>query len=343
MGSMKRRKALFVVAALFAIVAAAAFASGQGDKGEVKGAVNAKGEVLKIAAIEFIQFQPYKVRVEAEQRAAKDYGVQLTVLQPPGLDGMSHAETILNALNQGFDALIIENDWPGSYEECFALAKKKGTILVNCHVPNENKAPYISQITIDNDGYGNTAADKLGELSGGKANVIFLMNSPDIPNQARIRQTFIERAKAKWPGIKVVDTQFTKNDPVNAAKILEASLKAYPEIDTAIWVEAATVSVGATVLKEMNLLGKVKIFGVDDPPDLIESIRKGEVYGTFNQNFQKQGYEAVRNIVDYFAGNPFPKETDAGIVLITKANVDTYLPDMWAPVALKGTPYKNLK
>jgi len=67
------------------------------------------------------------------------------------------------------------------------------------------------------------------------------------------------------------------------------------------------------------------------------------VYGTFNQNFQKQGYEAVRNIVDHFAGNPFPKETDAGIVLIVKANVESYLPDMWAPVALKGTPYKNLK
>jgi ribose transport system substrate-binding protein len=101
--------------------------------------------------------------------------------------------------------------------------------------------------------------------------------------------------------------------------------------------------VGANVLREMGLLGKVRIFGVDDPPDLIDSIRKDEVYGTFNQNFQKQGYEAVRNIVDYFNKQPFPKETDAGIVLITKANVDTYLPDMWKPVALKGMPYKNLK
>jgi ribose transport system substrate-binding protein len=337
------RKALIVATAIFAIVSVAAFGSGQSDTGAAKGAVNAKGQPLKIAAIEFIQFQPYKVRVEAEKKAAADYGVELTVLQPPGLDGSSHAETILNALNQGFDALIIENDWPGSYEECFALAKTKGTILVDVHVPNDNKAPYISQITINNNGYGNTAADKLAELSGGKANVLFLLNSPDIPNQARIRQSFIDRAAAKWPNIKVVDTAFTKNDPVNAAKILEASLKAYPEIDTAIWVEAATVSVGATVLKEMNLLGKVRIFGVDDPPDLIDSIRKGEVYGTFNQNFEKQGYEAVRNIVDYFAKRPFPKETDAGIVLITKANVDSYLPDMWKPVALKGMPYSNLK
>jgi ribose transport system substrate-binding protein len=330
------RRALAVAAAVSVLFCAAAFAQ--------KAPVNAKGQVISICAVEFIQFQPYKVRVEAEKRAAADLGVKLTVLQPPGVEGSSHAETILNALNQNFDAMIIENDWPGNYEEVLALAKQKGTILVDVHVPNDEHADsFISQITIDNDGYGRTAADKLGELAKGTANVLFLLNSPDIPNQARIRQTFIDRANAKWPNIKVVDTQFTKNDPVNAAKLLEASLQANPQIDTAIWLEAATVSVGANVLKEMGLLGKVRIFGVDDPPDLIDSIRKGEVYGTFNQNFQKQGYEAVRNIVDYFSKRPFPKKTDAGIVLITKANVDTYLPDMWKPVALKGMPYKNLQ
>ena len=332
---MRFSKMLFIVLGLLALLAVTAFAQ--------KPPVNAKGQVISIAAIEFIQFQPYKVRVAAEQRAADDYGVKLTILQPPQVNGASHAETILNALNQNFDALIIENDWQGSYDEVLALAQKKGIILVDVHVPNPDVSKFISQITIDNVGYGVTAADKLGELTGGKASVLFLLNSPDIPNQATQRQSFIDRSKAKWPGIKVVDTQFTKNDPVNAAKILEASLKANPQIDTAIWLEAATVSVGADVLREMNLLGKVKIFGIDDPPDLVESIRKGEVFGSFNQNFQKQGYEAVRNIVDYFNKQPFPKDTDAGIVLITKANADNYVPDMWSTVALKGKPYPNLK
>ena len=44
-----------------------------------------------------------------------------------------------------------------------------------------------------------------------------------------------------------------------------------------------------------------------------------------------------------FAGKPFPKFTDAGIVLIKKENVDTYLDQMWGPVSLKGKPYSNLK
>jgi ABC-type sugar transport system substrate-binding protein len=101
--------------------------------------------------------------------------------------------------------------------------------------------------------------------------------------------------------------------------------------------------VGAGVVAEMGLTGKVRIIGIDDPPDMIESIKKGEVWGSFNQNFAKQGYEAVRNIVDYFTKKPFPHKTDAGIVLITKDNVDNYIPDMWKPIAVKGKKYPNLK
>ncbi len=336
MVTSRLRKALAIAAALSVLFCVAAF--GQ------KAPVNAKGQVISIAAVEFLQFQPYKVRAAAEERAAKDFGVKLTILQPPQPNGASHAETILNALNQNFDALIIENDWPGNYEEALELAKKKGVILVDVHVPNEeHAASFISQITIDNVGYGVTASDKLGALTGGKANVLFMMNSPDIPNQATMRQSFIDHAAARWPAIKVVDTQFTKVDAVTAAQVFEAALKANPKIDTAIWLESGTVSVGADILKEMGLIGKVKIIGIDDPPDMVDAIRKGIVFGSFNQNFQKQGYEAVRNIVDYFSKRPFPKKTDAGIVLITKENADNYVPDMWKTVALQGMPYSNLK
>ena len=55
----------------------------------------------------------------------------------------------------------------------------------------------------------------------------------------------------------------------------------------------------------MGLIKKVKVIGIDDPPDVIASIGKGEAWGSFNQNFQKQGYEAVRNIVDYYRKKPF--------------------------------------
>ena len=263
------------------------------------------------------------------------------MFQPPAVTTESYLETIANVLQQGFDAVIVE---PWDYEAFVPVldqAKKQGTPMVSVHQKYPKPGYFISMLYIDNAGYGVAAANELGKSLGGKANVLFLMNDASIPNQVIMRQSFIDAAAKKWPGIKVVDTEYTKNDGITASKVLEAAFKAYPEIDTAIWLEGATVTVGVDVVKEMGLVDSVKVVGIDDPPDVIAAIGRGEAWGSFNQNFQKQGYEAVRNIVDHFMKNPFPKETDCGIVLITKANWNNYLPQMWKPVAVKGTPYKK--
>lgn len=334
----KWKKIGVMATVLLVLMSVAVFAGGQKEEAAAE-----EGKQLRIASVDWPQFQPYKVRQEAIQRAAEDYGVSVTLLQPPGVTVDACIETVNNAIVQGFDAIIMETWSYEPYKEVIALANSKDIPLVSVHVPYDDPSVFISNLIIDNEGFGIAAADKIGEVMGGKANVLIMMNDASISNQATIRQTFIDRCAEKWPGIKVVDTQFTKVDPVIAAKVFEASIKANPEIDTAMWLESGTVTVGATVAKEMGVLDKVKIIGIDDPPDMIESIRKGEVWGSFNQNFQKEGYEAVRTIVDYFAGNPFPHITDCGIVLITQENVDNYVPDMWEPVALKGEPYPNLK
>jgi len=307
--------------------------------------VNKQGKQLSIAAIDYPQFQPYKVRTAAEKKACEDYGVKYTLFQPTEVTVDSYVETLINAINQGFDALIFESWVPDAFKEPINLAYSKNIPIVNVHVGPlpEQKDKIISELVVDNDAYGITAAEMINKEKSGKANVLIIMNNPDVANQATIRNSFEKVTKTKYPGIKLVATEFSQNDPLICAERLEAALIAYPEIDVVMFLEAATVMKGADVAKQMGLLNKLMIIGIDDPPDMIESIRKGEVWGSFNQNFQKQGYEAVRNIVDYYQGNPFPKYTDVGIVLINKNNVDNYLPAMWEPVALKGKPYPNLK
>ncbi len=331
MVSRKGKRVLFIAIALLAVFAVAAFAQ--------KAPVNKKGTVLSIAAVDFPQFQPYKVRTESEKKACDDYGIKYTLLQPQEVNLNGYLETLTNAINQDFDAILCEPWDFEAFKPVLQLAQEKGVPLVSVHQKYPDPSYFISMLYINNAGYGGTAADALGKATGGKANVLFMMTQADIPNQVVIRNTFIDRCKQKWPNIKVVDTLFTNVNTVTAASVLEAALKAYPQIDTAIWLEGATVGVGVDVAKEMNLIGKLRVIGVDDPPDVIASIGRGEAWGTFVQNFWKQGYEGVRNIVDYYQGKPFPKETDCGVVLVDKSNWNNYIPTMWAPVALKGKPY----
>jgi len=331
MVSNRLRRTLLIVAALFMVFCVAVFAQ--------KAPTNKAGKVLSICAVDFPQFQPYKVRTESEKKACDDYGIKYTMIQPPQVTTESYIDSFTNVIAQGFDAIIVEPWDYDAFRPVLELAKKKGIPVVSVHQEYPDTSLVLSELYIDNAAYGVAAADELGKATGGKANVLIMMNNASIPNQATQRQSFIDRCAAKWPGIKVVDTEFTNVDGVTASKVLEAAFKAYPEIDTAIWLEGATVTVGVDVAKEMGVIGKVKIIGIDDPPDVVASIGKGEAWGSFNQNFQKQGYEAVRNIVDYFTNQPFPKKTNCGIVLINKKNWNSYIPDMWKPVAVKGKPY----
>jgi ribose transport system substrate-binding protein len=328
------KKALFIVAACLFAFSLATFAQ--------KVPVNAKGKVISIASVDFPQFQPYKVRTESEKKACDDYGIKYTMFQPPEVTTQSYVDTISNVLEQGFDAVIIEPwDWSGAFVPVLEKAKAKGVPLVSVHQKYPEAKYFISELYIDNAGYGITAAEQIGMATGGKANVLIMMNNASIANQAVMRQSFIDAIAKKWPGIKLVDTEFTNVDPITASNVLASAIKAYPEIDTALWLEGATVTTGLDVVKEAGVIDRVKVIGIDDPPDVIASIGKGEAWGSFVQNFWKQGYEAVRNIVDYYNKAPFPKETDCGIVLVTKKNYTSYIPEMWKPVALKGTPYKK--
>jgi ribose transport system substrate-binding protein len=301
---------------------------------------NKKGETVKMASIEFLQFPCYQNRDKAAKKAAADYGIDRTVIGVTEVTVDAYVTTLTNAINQGFDAITCEPWVTDAFKQPLKLAKDKGIPIFTVHVPFPDDSMFESWVGIDNDAYGKTAAKILNDKTGGKANILFMMTNPDVANQATIKKSF---EAALPPDMKIVDTEFTEADAVKASEKLSAAFRTYKDINVVMFVESGGVTVAAKVAKDMKLLDKLTILGVDDPPDEIEAIKNGEIWGSMNQNFQKQGYESVRNIADYFLGNPFPKKTDAGIVLITKENVDTYLDDMWKPIAIKGTPYPNLK
>ncbi|MHB8276858.1 MAG: sugar ABC transporter substrate-binding protein [Candidatus Humimicrobiaceae bacterium] len=300
---------------------------------------NKKGETVKMASIEFLQFPCYQNRDKAAAKAAADYGIDRTVIGVTEVTVEAYITALTNAINQGFDAITCEPWVTDPFKQPLKAAKDKGIPIFIVHVPFPDDSMFESWVGIDNDAYGKTAAKILNDNTGGKANILFMMTNPDVANQATIKKSF---EAALPPDMKIVATEFTEADAIKASEKLSAAFRTYKDINVVMFVESGGVTVAAKVAKDMKLLDKLTILGVDDPPDEIEAIKNGEIWGSMNQNFQKQGYESVRNIADYFLGNPFPKKTDAGIVLITKENVDTYLDDMWKPIAIKGTPYPNL-
>ena len=305
---------------------------------------NADGEVISVAHITFPQFTCYKNRCDAGEIAAEDYGIEYTVIQPePTLEG--YVEAMFNAGSQDFDGIIVEVWDVDSFTEPLDHIKANGIPMVEVHIPwpEDGGDYFISEITIDNVAYAYNAANVINDEKDGKANILFMMTRSDVANQVTMRENFEIAINELSPDLKIVSTEFTEADTIIAAERLESAFKAYPEIDVVIFVESGGVTAAATVAKEMGILEDIMIVGVDDPPDLVESIENGEVWGTLIQNFQKQGYESVRNLVDYYLGNPFPENTDAGLVLVTGDTIENYMDVLWGPIAVKGKPYSNLE
>jgi ABC-type sugar transport system substrate-binding protein len=78
------------------------------------------------------------------------------------------------------------------------------------------------------------------------------------------------------------------------------------------------------VLEREGLVGDITMVGFDELPQTLEFIKEGVTVATVTQAPERQGYEAVRLLVDFLGGEPI-STVDTGIGVIDASNVDEFL------------------
>jgi ribose transport system substrate-binding protein len=192
---------------------------------------------------------------------------------------------------------------------------------------------YVSFVATDNKKGGVLAAERLGQLVGGKGTVALIPLMANSASTMDREAGFEETMKAKFPNIKVVRSNYGMSDRATSLKVTEDVLTANPDI-VGIFGSNESSTVGALqALKNRSLIGKVKLVGFDSTPQLEEAITKGDLDSVVIQNPFKMGYEGVKTIVDLKAGKTPEKDIDTGVVLMTKENMET--PDVKAVRGVK--------
>ena len=59
----------------------------------------------------------------------------------------------------------------------------------------------------------------------------------------------------------------------------------------------------------------------------MDTVRKGDIYGTTAQDFWGMGYLAGKYLYMNAHGMDVSSSTDTGVILVTKENIDTYADD----------------
>jgi ribose transport system substrate-binding protein len=182
---------------------------------------------------------------------------------------------------------------------------------------------YVSFVATDNKKGGQLAAERMGQLLGGKGKVAVIPVQPNSASTGDREVGFEETIKSKYPGITVIRSNYGNSDRAQSLKVTEDVLTAHDDI-AGIFGPNESSTVGALqALKNRNLVGKIRLVGFDATKQLEDSLRKGEIDSLVLQNPFKMGYEGVKTIVDRKAGKTPERRIDTGVALMTKDNLDS--------------------
>jgi len=179
---------------------------------------------------------------------------------------------------------------------------------------------------------GRVGAQTLAEAIGGKGKVALITKVGQSNLEERL-QGYQDEFAENYPDIEMVQIIDDQSDSAKAADGLKAVLQRETDLAGVGCVEAAGGVGAATAVKELDLVGKVKIVSMDRDDGTLKFIEDGVIYAsvaqktglmTFIGSMLMNGY--VNNPVPIVSDNkaagivPLPEAVDTGVVVIGADN-----------------------
>lgn len=128
--------------------------------------------------------------------------------------------------------------------------------------------------------------------------------------------------------IRVIDTRTDNTDRARAKSNVQDILVAHPDLDCLVGLWSYNGPAIANVLKETNLIGKVKAVSFDEAEETLQAIRGGAIYGTVVQKPYEFGYQSIKVLNALVKGDktviPESRVIDTGVTVVKKGNVDEF-------------------
>lgn len=260
--------------------------------------------------------------------AAKETGVEILWNGPPTeTDYTIQLQIAETMINRRVDALVLAPIDKKAMVGVVERAARRGipVVIFDSGIDTDQ---FVSYVATDNYGAGRMAAERMGEILGGKGKVAMVATQPGSASTMEREAGFEDTIREKFPGIVIVDKRFGMSDYAKSLAVAENMLTAHPDLD-GMFASNESSTVGAVqALKGRR--SKVKLVGFDWSPTLIEELRSGLVDSLVVQHPFKMGYESVMAAVRKLRGETPPKINALAPRLITRQNLDD--PDVQAQI-----------
>ncbi|MCS6953956.1 MAG: substrate-binding domain-containing protein [Bryobacterales bacterium] len=260
--------------------------------------------------------------------AAQETGVEILWNGPPTeTDYTIQLQIAETMINRRVDALVLAPIDKKAMVGVVERAARQGipVVIFDSGIDTDQ---FVSYVATDNYGAGRMAAERMGEILGGKGKVAMVATQPGSASTMEREAGFEDTIREKFPGIVIVDKRFGMSDYAKSLAVAENMLTAHPDLD-GMFASNESSTVGAVqALKGRR--SKVKLVGFDWSPTLLEELRSGLVDSLVVQHPFKMGYESVMAAVRKLRGETPPKVNALAPRLITRDNLDH--PDVQAQI-----------
>jgi len=222
-------------------------------------------------------------------------GVDAIVVAP--LDDRALVPVLKDAVREGIPVLVCDSglDWDG----------------------------YVSFIATDNYKGGALAARRLGDLLGGKGQVVMMRYQEGSASTMKREAGFLETLAESYPGVEIVSSnQYGGATTETSYSTAENLLISHRQLDGIFCPNESTTFGMLRALQDAGRAGQVRYVGFDGSDKLAEALGRGEIDGLVLQNPFLMGELSVKTMVAHLDGESVQQRIDTGARVATPENLN---------------------
>jgi ribose transport system substrate-binding protein len=265
-----------------------------------------------------IYWQSVKAGAEA---AGKEFGYAIQWNGPEReTDRERQIQIIEDFIVQKVDGIVLA---PLDKDALVPSVEKLASLKIPCAIIDSGikTDQYVTFAATDNYHGGVLAAQRMGEILGGKGNVIVLKYVPGSASTTERENGFIETIQKQFPDMKIVDSKYGQDTVETALQAAEDMLTRNSDVQGFYACNAPTAVAALQALQSQNR-PQIKMVGFDAEKALIDGLKSGKIDALIVQNPFKMGYEGVKAVVAAIKGQPVEKKIDTGVAVVTKPDLD---------------------
>jgi len=198
-----------------------------------------------------------------------------------------------------------------------AARQKIPVVIFDSAVDTQN---FVAQVSTDNYLGGQSAAERMAKILGGKGKVAIVAVQPGSASTMLREQGFEDRIAKNYPGIQILDKRYGMADFAKSLAVTENMLTAHSDLDALFASNESSAMGAAQALKGRK--GSVKLVGFDSSPTLLEGLQGGLIDSLVVQDPFRMGYDSIQAAVKKLQGGTPEKIQNLPPLVVTNENLN---------------------